>query len=65
MNIEIIEDKCVNMLQINVDISGKMVNIFHGNTWDFERDGYTFKKLFVKLGHIVNLTQICEEDEEI
>jgi len=45
-NIVIIEDSHSDMLRISVD--GKC--LFEGNTWDFNRDGKTFRDFFLAIG---------------
>jgi len=46
MEIIIEQDKSCDMLSIN---TSDKICLFHGNVWDFNASGDTFKKLFEKL----------------
>ncbi len=58
MKVIITENPVVEMLLIEKD-NGKCV--FHGNYWDFSRDGKSLKKLFEALDLEVRLIQ-TEDD---
>jgi len=59
------EDTSCDMLTIELKNESENKCLFHGNYWDFNRDGEEFKRLFEAIGlEVEYIEESCEEGEE-